>query len=56
MEMTVRDRKFQLVSGLFDDSAEYIMIHTEYRLKVFDDTYRIGSVKLCRALVCIVCR
>ncbi len=34
MEMTVRYRKFQLVWGLFDDSAENIVIHTEYRLKV----------------------
>ncbi len=34
MEMTVQHLKFQLASDLFDDSAEYIAIHTEYRLKV----------------------
>ncbi len=34
MEMIVQHHKFQLVSGLFDDSAENIVIHTEYRLKV----------------------
>ncbi len=30
MEIT----KFHLVSGLFDDSAENIVIHIEYRLKL----------------------
>ncbi len=34
MEMNVRHCKFQLVSCLFDDSEENIMIHTEYLLKV----------------------
>ncbi len=32
--MTIQYRKFQLVSGLFDDSAEHIVMHTEYQLKV----------------------
>ncbi len=34
MKMTIQHSKFQLVSGLFDDSAENIVIHTEYRLKI----------------------
>ncbi len=34
MEMTVQHRKIQLVSGLFDDSAENIVIYTEFWLKV----------------------
>ncbi len=32
--MTVQQHKFQWVSGLFDDSEENIVIHTEYGLKV----------------------
>ncbi len=32
--MTVQHHKFQLVLGLFDNSAENIVTHTEYRLKV----------------------
>ncbi len=34
MEMTTQHRKFQMFSGLFDDSVENIVIHTEYQLKV----------------------
>ncbi len=47
--MTIQHRKFQLVSGLFDDSAENIIIHIS--IESIDDKYHIGSKNRCRALL-----
>ncbi len=47
--MAVQHRKFQLFSGLFDDSKENIMIHTKYWLQVsmihIDDTDQWNGVE-----------
>ncbi len=51
MEMTAHRKICVVWIDLFDDNMENIVDMYQISIKSIDDTYRIGSVKLYRALV-----